>query len=396
MKEPAILIVEGDQSRSRILKGLLLNHEFRIIEAGDSHDALQISQTQCPDLVLIGSSGEGAWGALELVKQVRQVDRYLPLILINSYSSEEQAIAALRAGVNDYFKPPWCGDELVASIRRNLGNSSRSCPRNDARLPNGDSLDECLIGAGPRMREIKSFLSFLSATDSNVLITGETGTGKERVAELIHQRSARHSKPLIRINCAAIPDSLLESELFGYEKGAFTGAHSSYDGKLKHAEGGTVFFDEIGDMSPYGQAKILRVIENKETYRLGGKRVIPLNFRVIAATNQDLKHLISVNKFRKDLYFRLNVARVHLPPLREQNEDIPLLLNHYVREFNHHFGWQSEGFEADALCCLVHYEWPGNVRELKNLLEAIFIVPHGNKITLMDLPESLRGQHHFA
>jgi transcriptional regulator with PAS, ATPase and Fis domain len=250
-----------------------------------------------------------------------------------------------------------------------------------------------LIGESPFIRRIKAYLLKVAAVDSHVLITGETGTGKELTAQYIHQQSTRHGKSLIAINCAALPDGLLESELFGYGKGAFTGAHTTYAGKLKLADGGTVFFDEIGDMSPYAQAKILRVIESKEVYPLGGKRSIPLDIRIIAATNRDLEHLVAKGKFRQDLYFRLNVAKVHLPPLRERKEDIPHLVDYYLQEFNARFGRELKGFTDEALELLLRHDWPGNIRELKNLLEAIFIDPPRKRIAISDLPDSIR-QHY--
>jgi len=238
-----------------------------------------------------------------------------------------------------------------------------------------NSKNGCLIGDSAPMVRIKRRLEQVSATDCTVLITGETGTGKERVAEHIHQHSPRQGKPLVRINCAALPDGLLESELFGYERGAFTGANASYEGKLKLAEGGTVFFDEIGDMSPYAQAKILRVIETKEAYRLGGRRSIPFDFRVLGATNQDLERLVAENRFRKDLFFRLDVARIHLPPLKERKEDIPLLVDHYLKTYNTRFRRQIEGLTPEAWSCVLHYQWPGNVRELNNVLARISRAP---------------------
>jgi transcriptional regulator with PAS, ATPase and Fis domain len=201
-------------------------------------------------------------------------------------------------------------------------------------------------------------------------VTGETGTGKELVAELIHRNSPRAHQPFVCINCAAIPDTLLESELFGYERGSFTGAYSASKGKLKFGDGGTIFLDEIGDMSPYAQAKILRVIESREVQRLGGKENIPLNVRFIAATNKDLEQSVSEKTFRKDLYYRLNVAGIHLPLLRDRREDIPSLCDHYIGDLNRHFGRQVEGFTEETAETLLRYEWPGNVRELKNLLEA--------------------------
>jgi transcriptional regulator with PAS, ATPase and Fis domain len=244
-----------------------------------------------------------------------------------------------------------------------------------------------MVGESPAMRRIKAYVGRLAAVDSNVLITGDTGTGKELVAELIHCHSSRWRQRMVCLNCAALPDSLLESELFGYERGAFTGAHASNAGKLQQADGGTVFFDEIGDMSSSAQAKILKAIEEKNIYRLGSQASISLDIRIIAATNQNLEAAIADGRFRKDLYFRLNVHRIHLPPLRERKEDIPLLLEHYLRECNRRSARQVEGFSAEVLTKLLTYGWPGNIRELKNLLEAIFVTPPAGRIGVEDLPE---------
>lgn len=248
-----------------------------------------------------------------------------------------------------------------------------------------------LIGSSLAIWKIKTYLRKVAMTDSHVLITGETGTGKELAAQYIHRHSARRAKPLVTINCAALPDGLLESELFGYERGAFTGATSSYSGKLKLADGGTVLFDEIGDMSLYAQAKILRVIETREVYPLGGRQSVPLDIRIIAATNRNLDQRMAKNEFRQDLYFRLNVAPVHLPPLRERKEDIPLLTDHFVQKFTAQFGRGIEGFSEDAMKRLLSYDWPGNIRELMNLTERIFIDPPQEKITVADLPESMQS-----
>jgi len=247
-----------------------------------------------------------------------------------------------------------------------------------------------MIGDGAAMREIKAYLMNVATTDSTVLITGETGTGKELAAELIHRNSPRHQGPFVCINCAALPESLVESEMFGYERGAFTGAVASKRGKFELAEGGTVFLDEIGDMSPYAQMKILRTTEKKEVYRLGGKGATPINVRIVGATNRDPEQLIEQGNFRKDFYYRLNVARVHLPPLRLRKEDIPSLLKHYIRKFNQRFGREVEGLTEEALASLLHYDWPGNVRELKNLLEASFINLSSWKIAFMDLPKTFQ------
>jgi len=253
-----------------------------------------------------------------------------------------------------------------------------------------------MIGTSPAMQEIKTYLGKVAAADCNTLITGETGTGKELAAAFIHQNSRRRQQPFVCINCAAIPDSLLESELFGYERGAFTGAHALKEGKLKLADGGTIFFDEIGDMSPYAQAKILRAIEGKAVDRLGGKKSIPLDIRVIAATNRNLEQLMAEEKFRSDLYFRLNVASVHLPPLRERKEDLLALCNFYIDEMNRQFGQDIKGLTEEALTSFLHYGWPGNVRELRNLIEAAFVNHPSRKIALADLPPQFRKRLHEA
>jgi transcriptional regulator with PAS, ATPase and Fis domain len=254
------------------------------------------------------------------------------------------------------------------------------------------SVKTAIVGNSLEVWKLKTYLRKVAVTDSHVLITGETGTGKELAAQYIHRHSTRSTKPLVTINCAALPDGLLESELFGYERGAFTGAVSSYAGKLKLAEGGTVVFDEIGEMSPYAQAKLLRIIESKEVYPLGGRHSVPLNIRIIAATNRDLDREIANKGFRQDLYFRLNVARIVLPPLRDRKDDIPLLIDYFAQKFGEQFGRQIEGFTDEALDLLKANGWPGNVRELMNLIERIFIDPPFQRIDVADLPESMRSQ----
>lgn len=246
-----------------------------------------------------------------------------------------------------------------------------------------------LIAVSPSIRDVLVYVGKVAASDCTVLLTGETGTGKEMIAQLIHQQSARGAQPFVSINCAAVPESLFESELFGYERGAFTGANTSYPGKLKLAEGGTVLLDEIGEMPLSMQAKMLRVIEAREVSRLGGRHPEPINVRFIAATNQDLESLLVQQRFRADLFFRLNVARVHLPPLRERRGDIAELFMHYVGIMSRSSGREVAGISEQALACLLRYHWPGNVRELRNVVEAIFIDPPAHGITPADLPAPL-------
>jgi transcriptional regulator with PAS, ATPase and Fis domain len=276
----------------------------------------------------------------------------------------------------------------VTSVKRTLAEvSGQSSTNEETTVPDPGS-DQFMIGKSSPIREIKTYLHKIATTDSTALISGETGTGKGLAAELIHRNSSRYKKPFVSVNCAALPESLIESELFGHERGAFTGATTLQRGKFELASGGTVFLDEIGDMNLYAQTKILRTIEKKEVYRLGGKKNIPIDIRIIAATNQEPERLLENGEFRKDLYYRLNVARVHMPPLRDRKEDIPLLLNHYIQEMNRYFGRNIKGFTKDANNTLLYYNWPGNVRELKNVVEAAFINLPPENVDLVELPKS--------
>jgi transcriptional regulator with PAS, ATPase and Fis domain len=348
MKKPAILIAAQDEALRNRLKAALLLDGCEVIDVSDNPGTRSFHSMGL-NLLVLGLTRDGP----------------SPL----SLSCET----------------------LAASLNRCLSDILPGTPPVAYETPTCGSINgQPLIGESPSMQEIKTNIDRVATTDSNVLITGETGTGNELVADLIHRKSLCYQGPLVSINCVAIPDGLLESELFGYERGAFTGAHALKEGQLRLADGGTAFFDEIGDMNPYAQAKILRAIEGKTIYRLGGKRRIPLNIRVIAATNQDLEQLVSQEKFRKDLYFRLNVARIHLPPLRERKEDIGLLCQYYLGELNDRCGRQVEGFTDDVLDWMIRYDWPGNVRELKNLLEATFVNAPCGKVALTDLPEQFR------
>ena len=306
-----------------------------------------------------------------------------PLVVLAAQSSESFAISALRCAAADYLVEPVDLNRLAECV-------SRWLPGNPATGADCLTGGEIMVGSSPAMQSLRAYIRRLGSTDCNVLITGETGTGKELVAQLIHQNSTRCEHPLICINCAAIPDSLLESELFGYESGAFTGATRSNQGKLMTANKGTVFFDEIGDMSHYAQAKILRAIESKEVQRLGANRKYHTDIRILAATHHNLDDLAGTEKFRRDLYFRLNVGRIHLPPLRERKSDIPGLVQRMVADLNQNTGRHVEGLTADALVRLTLYDWPGNIRELKNTLERIFIIRDEGRITEGDLPLAMQ------
>jgi len=395
MTWPAILLAVQNHDLHQQIKRPLLVHGAKVLEASSHHAILECFEAHGPRLLILESPRHDGTGALEIVAQIRNRDRRFPIILVTCQGTEALAVAALRSGLKDYFQQPFSCEEFAAAVNRCvLDRPSRPLSiRSRSGVPGLADRRE-LVGESFQTCGIKPYLLKVAAVDSHVLVTGETGTGKELTARFIHQQSARRAKPLVAINCAALPDGLVESELFGYEKGAFTGAHSTYAGKLKLADGGTVIFDEIGDMSLYAQAKILRVIESKEVYPLGGRRGMPLDIRIIAATNQNLDGLVADKRFRKDLYYRLNIARVHLLPLRERKEHIPRLLAYYLEEFNARQGRALQGFTEEALELLLRYEWPGNIRELKNVIEAIFIDPPLERIAIKDLPEPIRPQGH--
>jgi DNA-binding NtrC family response regulator len=373
------------------LKRMVQRQGFHVVEALEISDLLGALPSTKPHLIIVIASRDDAGDGLEAGLLIRRSDQKIPIILVTPRISEEIAISVLRSGLNDVLKDPVSPAELAASIGRSL-------PRFDSHSRpacNFEPLDEAsgdapkFVGMSPAILAVKQLCKKVAATDCTVLITGETGTGKELVADLIHRSSPRSPHPFVVVNCAAIPDTLLESEVFGYEKGAFTGAHRNREGAMHTANLGTLFFDEIGEMSPYAQAKILRTIETKEVCPVGGRKSVPLNVRFIAATNRNLEEAMREKKFRSDLYFRLNVARIHLTPLRERREDIVPLLEYYRRTLNRELGRDIEGFTQEAVAALMDYNWPGNVREFKNLLEATFINA-SRRVRFEDFPEFFR------
>lgn len=373
MSKPVVLVSSGHPGLRSEASAALAgeDHEIRFSEP----EATALAATRVRPAVLVVIVDRDHFDA---VRQARAAAPGIPVIVVALENSEALAVNALRAGVRDYYSPPFAWPEFAAAVR-NCASAGGPASVSAARTP--------MLGDSPPMREVREYLAKVARSDTNVMITGETGTGKELAVRAIHEASARRAKPLVCINSAAVPDTLLESELFGYECGAFTGAHSRHEGKLRQANGGTIVFDEVGDMSPFAQAKILRAIEQGEVPRLGGKREVPVDVRVMAATNGDLESLVAEGKFRRDLYFRLNVARVHLPPLRERKEDIPALLHHFVGKLNRQFGRDLPGVANEVMELFVNYDWPGNVRELKNVLEAIFVNSPVDDISIADVPK---------
>jgi DNA-binding NtrC family response regulator len=382
MSTLSVLLIEKKGVTRDALSTLLQGHHFRVLSSEPGELATLVSKYR-PALLVIGPATSGTHNIDEIVLRIRCDARNAPIILVAQSSSEKLAVEALRAGVNGYVRYPFRGEDVILEIQRCLAKC-------DTLSGSGAREPAEMVGGSQSMQTIRRYLCRSALTDSNVLITGETGTGKELAAEFVHRNSPRNNRPFVTVNCAAIPDGLLESELFGFERGAFTGAHASQEGKLRAATGGTIFLDEIGDMSPYAQAKILRVTESKEIQRLGTAAATPVNVRMVAATNQDLEALVREGRFRKDLFFRLNVGRAHLPPLRERKEDIPALVEHYLQAMNVQVGGQTRTFSEDAWLCMLNYEWPGNVRELKNFLETICIHAPDAEIRANEIPRYMR------
>lgn len=387
-----LFVLTPERDTHPFLQEVRDSFRVRVIQFAKEVPGPDLLQGRNDQVVLVDASQSHGFSGLSLAKQVRAHNSKIPIVILVKDSSEEFAHSVLHAKINDYICAPFSVEKLHTCINRCLEDHSSE----DTQIEYGrhflNQLTQTIVGNSLAIQELRAYLLKVAMTDSTVLITGETGTGKEMVARVIHESGARQKKPFICINCAAIPENLLESELFGYDPGAFTGAVGVRRGKIELAQMGAILFDEIGDMSPPAQAKILRVIEEQQISRLGGKDNIHIDVRVMAATNQDLDQLIAEGKFRNDLYYRLNVARIHVPSLRDRKEDIPLLLEHYVREFNQIFKRHVEGFTGEALEFLFQYTWPGNIRELKNIVEATFINLPQKTITLMDLPVQFKAK----
>jgi DNA-binding NtrC family response regulator len=377
-------IVFSSEGRAVVppLRGALRARGWDLVEVASERELLALAQETGPNLIVIQSatpSGE----TLAITRGLRSSAARVPLLLITRTCPGELAIAAMRAGFNDVLLNCCSESDAAEALARLLHPGER---------PAADPLiaGNLLVGGSPAAAQLRHAIQRVAATDSNVLITGETGTGKELTAELIHRNSRRRDKPFVSINCAAIPDSLLESELFGYERGAFTGAHAAREGKLQYAQGGTLFLDEVGDMNLYAQAKILRAIESRKVQRLGGNREIAVNLRIIAATNHNLEQLTWQQKFRQDLYFRLNVARIAIPPLRDRAEDVPALVDHLLAELAPRLERRAASVDPSFLAPLLRYDWPGNVRELENVVERAIAMTQSPLVEAEDLPVALR------
>ncbi|WP_321415723.1 sigma-54 dependent transcriptional regulator [uncultured Desulfobacter sp.] len=391
MLNSKILIVGNRDIISITQIDRVISDFFTSVEVHDPANIFMKIKINDFDMVITCSNHKTSDGVLKVAKEVRRYSLDIPIIVITEYSSEDLAIAAIKVKINDYFRLPFSKEAILESIHQHLSKDSFLKEKFIPEQKMKPQIDhQPMVSKSISMKEVKEHLAKIAKTDSPVLITGESGTGKELAAESIHQQSHRNTKTFVCLNCSALPENLVESELFGYSRGAFTGAISAKPGKFALAEGGSLFLDEIGDMSLYAQAKILRCIEKKEISPLGSTKVISLNIRIIAATNKDPEKLMEKRKFREDLYYRLNVARVHMPPLRERKDDISLLITHAIEKMNRRFQRKIRGLSDEAMAILFRYDWPGNVRELMNLIEAAFIYLPAHNVEYMDLPKQLK------
>jgi two-component system NtrC family response regulator len=391
MAEPfRILVVDDEPAQLELVGGFLSKRGFEVSLASDGREALKRFSREPFDLVLTDQKMPGLSG-LELIEAVRAQNPETPVIVMTAYGTLETAVAAIKAGAADYLTKPLNLEELLHRMHQVRERQRLLTENRELR----QALEERhrvegIIGESGRMQEVLSLVRRVSPSEATVLIRGESGTGKELIAKAIHYASRRAAAPLVRVNCAALPENLLESELFGHEKGAFTGAVASRKGRFELAEGGTLFLDEIGDLPLHLQVKLLRVLQEREFERVGSGRPIPADVRVLAATHRDLEALVRAGQFRDDLYYRINVVTIALPPLRERREDIPQLVEHFLAGFAAKNGKAIRGLTREARDALLRYDYPGNVRELENLIERAVVLTRDDVLGLADLPLSLR------
>ncbi|MBI2358164.1 MAG: sigma-54-dependent Fis family transcriptional regulator [Deltaproteobacteria bacterium] len=376
----------------RFLSELLSEEGYEIELAHDGRSALQRYAEAPFDLVITDLMMPGMKGT-ELVRRLREIDPEAPALLITAFGSIESAVEAMRAGAFNYVTKPFRTEEILLQVSRAVEESSlRKEVRRLRKELHGRYGPTNIVGKSPSMKKVFEAVTQISDTPANVLITGESGTGKELVARAIHYQSSRSHGPLVPLNCAAIPETLLESELFGYVRGAFTDAKKDRKGLFHEAQGGSLFLDEIGEIPLPLQAKLLRVVEDKEVRPLGANRTEKVDVRVIAASNRELGELVSEGRFRQDLYYRLNVIRIELPPLRERSQDVPLFVEHFIQKYSDRSARKVTGISEEALAALIRYSWPGNVRELEHAIERAMLLGKEERIGTADLPPQLLAQ----
>jgi len=386
MDRATILIVEDEETQRSLLAGLLRKEGYFVEEAGDGARAIELFRIKTIDLVLLDFKLPDMDG-LTILKSVKEINPEVEIIMITAFGSIENAVNALKSGASEYLTKPIDLDDLLFKIKKIEDKKYLIHENRVLKEALRDRFkSEDFIYSSEKMSEVVSLITRIAKTDSTCIIEGESGVGKEVVLNLIHQLSERRNQPLVKVNCAAIPETLLESELFGYEKGAFTGAFQRKIGKFELANKGTVFLDEIGDLTPLLQSKLLRIIQEKEVERLGGLHPVKIDVRVIVATNKNLDEEVKKGSFREDLYYRLNVVRIWVPPLRERKEDIPPLMDFFAKRYAGRYKKNIKGFTRESRDQLIKYDYPGNVRELENMIERSIVLARGDYITLDDIP----------
>ncbi|MGE5529476.1 MAG: sigma-54-dependent transcriptional regulator [Patescibacteria group bacterium] len=385
-----ILVADDDAGIRETLEAVLASDGFEVGTAGDGDEVVKALGAAAFEVILLDLRMPGCEG-LELLEKTRELAPDAAVIMMTAYGSVKLAVEAVKQGAFDFITKPFDLDEMRLAIKKALEVRRLTRENQGLRLMlNENVICKDIVGSSPAMQDVFKIIRKVVNYDVTVLITGESGTGKELVAQAIHRNSARRDGPYIKLNCASLPETLLESELFGYDKGAFTGATASKPGRFELAEGGTLFLDEIGDTSLNMQAKLLRVLQEKEFERVGGRRTIKADVRFVTATNKDLRHEVRERRFREDLFYRLNVVPIHLPPLRERKEDIPALAQHFIKELNLLFHKEFVSLSSEAMACLLEHDWPGNIRELRNVLEKAVVLGEGSVISVEQLPDEIR------
>jgi len=386
---PTLLVADDDPAVRESLERTLKREGYRVVVASDGQAGLEQLKAGGVDLVLADLKMPGLSG-LELLRAVKTVAPDVDVIMLTAFGTVEEAVQAMKDGAYDFLTKPFQRAQLIRLIRKALERRALIAENRALQQRLDDLLRQgTVIGTSPAFQRMMTLIEQVAPSSATVLIEGESGSGKELAARAIHERSARRAGPFVAVNCAALPETLLESELFGYEKGAFTGATGRKEGRFELADGGTLFLDEVADLSPVTQPKILRVLQEGEFDRVGGSKTLRVDVRIVAATNQDLAQLVREKRFREDLYYRLNVITITVPPLRERREDIPLLAHHFLRVYAAKNNRRLETFNDEALGRLEAYAWPGNVRELENAVERAVVLARGSVIQVRDLPASV-------
>jgi two-component system, NtrC family, response regulator AtoC len=390
---PRILIIDDDKSLLESYT-VLLEDEFQVSTAESGESGLELLRHEDVHLILLDVRLPDMSG-IEVLRRIKALDENVDVIMITAVKDVRVAVEAIKLGAYDYLEKPFEIDEILALLRRTLEHQTLLREVLYLRDLRAEVDRYFVVGRSPKMRQIYDLITRVADTSATVLINGESGVGKELIARAIHQQSQRRLNPFVAVNCAAISEHLVESELFGHERGAFTGAIEMHRGKFELAHTGTLFLDEVGSLRLDLQAKLLRVLQEREFERVGGGKTIRTDVRIVAASNQDLKQMVVDRTFRDDLFYRLNVIPVHVPPLRDRREDILLLVNHFLRKYNKDFGRQVQGVTSEALALLTHYHWPGNVRELENVIERLVVLSRHRILDIEDMPldlKSVQGQ----